>query len=82
MIIALVAAYFVALALVGVGTFVVPEGHDDPLLWSLGLIVIGLPWNLGIDWLPAEVRLWAIMVLPLANVFLAKVMCRPRRRAT
>lgn len=69
------AAYFVALLILGIGTYGLFGAERDPLS-GVFLVPLGLPWNLIIDAAPEALLPWIGIGAPLVNLFLIWLVCR------
>ncbi len=70
-----VALYFVALALLLIGTFGLFGQERDPLA-GVFLMPLGMPWNLWLDGLPEWGLLFGAVLAPLVNLTILWIMCR------
>lgn len=78
--IVLTVAYFLALALLAIGTFGLFGAEKDPLS-AVFLVPLGLPWILMVDGLPEGLRLWAALLAPALNIALVKLVCAALSRS-
>ncbi len=69
--------YLVALALLSVGTFGLFGVERDPLS-GVFLVVLGMPWTLGVDAFPDPAWPWLAAAAPLVNLLLLRLVCRSR----
>ena len=73
------AAYVIALALLGIGTFGLFEQEEDPLA-GVFVVLLGLPWNQFFDGPSDAALLWIAMAAPAVNLLLLVGICRTLRK--
>lgn len=69
------ALYFIALALLLIGTYGLFGQEQDPLA-GVFLMPLGLPWVLWLDGLPDPVLSWLAALTPALNLVLLALLCR------
>ncbi len=73
------AAYVIALALLGIGTFGLFGQEEDPLA-GVFVVLLGLPWNRFFDGASDAALPWIAMAAPAVNLLLLVGICRTLRK--
>lgn len=69
------AAYVIALALMGIGTFGLFGQEKDPLS-GVFVVLLGLPWNRIMDSVSEAALPWIAIAAPAVNLLILMALCR------